>query len=245
MARRGRDDCPLPSPALPDNTLSGQWASRDTVRVIDVVRLPDGATRRGSSHRYLGRASCGRTEKRGDDLERTADSVGGAARPWQPLLSTDTGSTCSPPTPPYRHSAGPAQATGWQAAEVSAVIFSSQRRGKREKTTVRLPNFPFRQRRLQTSLSEQLQLQARKTFGFPLFSSYPVSASACVGSSLGVCAASALLLLRLIACLLVVVNHPLRFCTENSLPAHKHTHTHYHIHNVLFTRKDPNFAKVP
>lgn len=165
----------------------------------------------------------------------------------------DRGNHCSPRTqaahvashPRCRHSADPALATGWQAAEVSAVIFSSQRRGKREKTTVRLPNFPFRQRRLQTSLSEQLQLQARKTFGFPLFSSYPVSASACVGSSQGVCAASALLLLRLIACLLVVVNHPLRFCTENSLPAHKHTHTHYHIHNVLFTRKDPNFAKVP
>lgn len=206
------------------------------------MRLPDGATRRGSSHRYLGRASCGRTEKRGDDLERTADSVGGAARPWQPLLSTDTGSTCSPPTPP----AGTAQtlrcATGWQAAEVSAVIFSSQRRGKREKTTVRLPNFPFRQRRLQTSLSEQLQLQARKTFGFPLFSSYPVSASACVGSSLGVCAASALLLLRLIACLLVVVNHPLRFCTENSLPAHKHTHTLSHSQCLIYSKR-PKLCK--
>lgn len=89
MARRGRDDCPLPSPALPDNTLSGQWASRDTVRVIDVVRLPDGATRRGSSHRYLGRASCGRTEKRGDDLEGTADSMG---------VPPDRGNHCFPRT---------------------------------------------------------------------------------------------------------------------------------------------------
>lgn len=244
MARRGRDDCPLPSPALPDNTLSGQWASRDTVRVIDVVRLPDGATRRGSSHRYLGRASCGRTEKRGDDLEGTADSMG---------VPPDRGNHCFPRTQ-AAHVAPPPLPTGTAQAlrrplagkrPKSALSFFRRSDVENEKTTVRLPNFPFRQRRLQTSLSEQLQLQARKTFGFPLFSSYPVSASACVGSSLGVCAASALLLLRLIAYLLVVVNHPLRFCTENSLPAHKHTHTHYHIHNVLFTRKDPNFAKVP
>lgn len=177
MARRGRDDCPLPSPALPDNTLSGQWASRDTVRVIDVVRLPDGATRRGSSHRYLGRASCGRTEKRGDDLEGIADSVGGAARPWQPLLSTDTDSTCSPPTPP----AGTAQTLRWPLAgkrPKSALSFFRRSDGENEKKRrcacpiSRFANGGCR-RLCQSSSSSRLEKHSGSLF-FPLILSLPM-----------------------------------------------------------------------